>query len=253
MQRTLWMLFFLAVTVIVADAQVPIEQVAGIWLLDQGGGDTAIDSSPNEHDGQINGAKWDDGRFGKALRFSGSEEVTIISTEMLNLSETFTMMAYFMTEALNDWHQLIAKNNEYLLRIDPPGEGGAMSAFVNLDGGWEPRASANVPKEEVWTHFAAVYEEAEGQLRVYVNGVQTGQSGRVGKINPNNESVTFGTWNGGSRFVGLIDEVAIFQAILPDEDILAIATDGLEAYMDGGLSVTPAGRLPAVWADLKTE
>ncbi len=250
MQRIVWVLFFILVWNVGVYGQVDPGSIAGIWLLDEGRGDVVADSSGNGHDGQINGAKWDDGKFGKALLFEGAEDVRIESTEKLNLSEEFTMMAYFSAQALNDWHQLIAKNNEYLLRIDPPGEGGKMSAFVNL-GGWEPRASANVPKKDTWTHFAATYSGKDGELKVYVDGVSAGQSGRVGKRVPNNDPVTFGAWGGGSRFVGLIDEIAIFNTLVPEEDILAIATDGLEVYLGGGLSVQAGGKLTAIWGELK--
>lgn len=168
------------------------EGVVGVWLLDEGRGDTAADSSENKHDGTIIGAKWVDGKFGKALSFEGAGEVRIESTEKLQLGEALTMMAYFNTRALSDWHQIIAKDAEYLLRIDPPAEGTRMSAFVNLTGNWEPRASAFIPSKDTWYHFAAVYSSKSGLLTVYVDGVNSGQSGRAGKPNPGAAPVTFG-------------------------------------------------------------
>lgn len=253
MLRGLSCLFlFLFVAGLTAHSAVKPENIVGIWLLDEGKGSIAGDSSGNNHEGTITGAKWTDGKFGKALLFEGAGEVRIQSTEKLNLGEQLTMMAYFNTNALSDWHQIIAKNNEYLLRIDTPGEGSRMSAFVNLNGGWEPRASAFVPEKNRWYHFAAVYNSKTRTLTVYVDGVQAGQSGRDGKPNPGNDPVTFGHWNGGSRFNGIIDDVAIFNSALDEKDIMEIAKNGLKATLLQGKAVQSVGKLTSLWGQIKT-
>lgn len=251
MQRITWLSIFILSMSTFAHAEVDMEHVVGVWLFDEGAGNETADSSDYGHDGQITNAEWTDGKFGSALEFEGNGKVQVESTPELSLGEQLTMMAYFNAQALSDWHQMIAKDNEYLLRIDPPGEGGAMSAFVNLDGGWEPRASATVPGKDVWIHFAAVYDSDEGQLFVYVDGVLAGQSGRAGNPNPNNEPVTFGTWNDGDHFIGMIDEIAIYDVVLEAEDILSIATDGLEEFLGGELSVRFSGKLTTTWGNLK--
>jgi len=132
--RLTWVLIFLFVPVLFASSAVKPENFVGVWLFDEGKGDIIDDSSGNGHEGKMQAAKWTDGKFGKALLFEGAGEVKINSTEKLNLGDKFTMMAYFYANATVDWHQIIAKNNEYLLRIDPPGEGKNMSAFVFIAG-----------------------------------------------------------------------------------------------------------------------
>ena len=199
MARAVWFVVLICIPVMFVHADVKPENIIGVWLFDEGRGDFAEDASGNGNDGEIIGAKFTDGKFGKALRFEDSGEVKIASNEKLQLGEELTMMAYFFAEALNDWHQLIAKDAEYLLRIDPPAEGGAMSAFVSIGGSWEPRASAGVPDVEVWTHFAAVYNSDDTLLRVYVNGEPKGQSARPGKPGGGNTPVTIGHWGGGSK------------------------------------------------------
>jgi hypothetical protein len=253
MARTVWFVVLIFIPVTFAHADVDPENVIGVWLLDDDRGNTAEDSSGNGNDGQIAGAKLVDGKFGKALRFEDSGDVSIASTEKLQLGEELTMMAYFYAEALNDWHQLIAKDAEYLLRIDPPAEGGNMSAFVSIDGSWEPRASAGVPVTEVWTHFAAVYTSDDTLLRVYVNGELKGQSARPGKPGAGGAPVTIGHWGGSSNFVGIIDEVAIFNTALEEDDIKDIAADGLVAFLSVDQSVEPAGKLANTWGRLKDQ
>lgn len=251
MLRITFSLLFIALLASNAFSAIKPDNIVGVWLLDEGRGDIAADASGNNHEGKVMGAKWVDGKFGKALLFEGAGEVKIQSTEKLNLGEQLTMMAYFQAHALVDWHQIIAKNNEYLLRIDPPGEGTRMSAFVNLNGGWEPRASAFIPDKDTWYHFAATYSAKTKQLTVFVDGKQSGQSQRDGKPTPNNEPVTFGHWGGGSRFRGIIDDVAIFNIALDQRDIADIAANGLKATLGTGKSVRSAGKLVSTWGDIK--
>lgn len=252
MKQMAWLIVFILIPAIAAQADVKPEDIVGVWLLDEGKGDIAEDSSGNEHEGLIAGTKWTDGKFGSGLEFDDSGSVTIQSTELLQITDEFTMMGYFYATILDDWHQIIAKDAEYLLRIDPPGEGGKMSAFIS-QGGWEPRASAGVPEEEVWTHFAAVYSGDEAALKVYVDGVLSGQSGRPAGPNFGNAPLTFGLWGGGSNFVGILDELAIFKAVLKEDEILAIAENGLQEFLDVGKSVQPSGKLASTWGKMKSQ
>ena len=236
----------------VCAAKIDPETAVGVWLLDEGVGKTTKDASGKGHDGKINGAKWKDGKFGKALEFDGAQWVSIDSTPELQVGEELTMMAWFFATDIGDWRQLIAKSNEYLLRIDPPGEGNKMSAFVKPGGGWEPRASANVPDEDTWIHFAATYDSnaKNEHLVVYVNGERAGASTRPGDIAVTVNPVEIGRWGGGSYFVGIIDEAAIFNTVLSEDDLKAIADNGLAKAL-GGLAVAPTNKLATTWAALK--
>ena len=250
MKRATWMMIFVLIPAMAAHAVLAPEDIAGIWLLDEGSGNFAEDSSGNEHEGEITGTDWVDGKFGSGLEFDDAGSVTIQSTEKLQIDNEFTMMGYFYATTLDDWHQIIAKDAEYLLRIDPPAEGGKMSAFIS-QGGWEPRASASVPIEEVWTHFAAVYDGDAGTLTVYVDGVQGGQSGRPANPNFGIADLTFGHWAGGSNFVGILDELAIFKVVMEEDDIMDIATLGLQEFLEIDQSVEPVGKLTGTWGEIK--
>ena len=77
----------------VVSAKIDPETAVGVWLFDEGAGKTTKDASGKEHDGAINGAKWKDGKIGKALEFDGAQWVSIDSTPELQLGEELTMMA----------------------------------------------------------------------------------------------------------------------------------------------------------------
>ncbi|HGJ66509.1 TPA: LamG domain-containing protein [bacterium] len=246
-------LAFILVPILVCNGAIDPKTAVGVWLFDEGVGAVAGDSSGNGHDGKIAVATWANGKFGKALLFAGDASVEVASTAKLNNGGQYTLMAYFNANTLNDWHQIIAKNNQYLLRIDPPGEGGKLSSFVNLNGGWEPRASAIVPDKDKWYHFAATYSSATKKLTVFVDGAKAGESDREGNPTANNDPVTFGHWGGGSRFRGLIDEVAIFNVALSEADIKTIATNGLANALGlaGPSSVRSSEKIATTWGNLK--
>ena len=238
----------------ICSAEIDPETAVGVWLFDEGAGKTTKDASGKEHDGTINGAKWKDGKIGKALEFDGAQWVSIDSTPELQLGEELTMMAWFYATDISTWRQLIAKSNEYLLRIDPPQEGNRMSAFVKPGGSWEPRASAHVPDEKKWIHFAATYDinEKAEQLVVYVNGKKAGVSTRPGKTAVTGNPVEIGKWGGGSYFVGIIDEAAIFNTVLSEDDLSIIVEHGLTKAL-GGLDVEPINKLAMTWGAIKTD
>ena len=51
-----------------------IDGLVGAWHFDEGQGNIAHDSSGNNNHGTIYGAKWVDGKFGKALEFDGVDD-----------------------------------------------------------------------------------------------------------------------------------------------------------------------------------
>ncbi len=238
----------------VSSAKIDPDTAVGVWLFDEGAGDDAIDSSDKGNDGTITGAKWKDGKFGDGLEFNGGQWVTIESTADLQLGDEHTMMAWFFATDISQHRMLISKNAEYLLRIDVPGEGNKMSTFVNI-GGWEPRASAGVPEEDTWTHIAATFDSGanNNQLIIYVNGERAGSSTRAGKGAGNANPVDIGKWGGGSYFVGIIDEVAIFKAVLTEDDLKTIMDHGLDKTLGGIAAVDASEKLTTTWANLKSD
>ncbi len=236
----------------ITSAEIDIEKASGVWLFDEGAGGDVEDSSGKENHGTINGAKWVDGKFGDALEFNGGQSVEIASTPDLQLGDEHTMMAWFYATNIAEHQQLIAKNAEYLLRIDKAGEQNRMSAFVNING-WEPRASSRVPELKTWIHFAATFDSGANadQLVVYVNGERAGSSTRAGKGAGNNDAVTFGRWGGGSFFHGIIDEVAIFKSVLTEDDLQTIMEHGLEKTIKGIAAVKAKDKLAVTWGSLK--
>ncbi|HGE70796.1 TPA: hypothetical protein ENX78_08175, partial [Candidatus Poribacteria bacterium] len=68
-------LFSFGILISSSYAKLDPKTCVGMWLLEEGSGKKAIDSSGNKNDGDIIGnPKWVDGKFGKALQFNGSTD-----------------------------------------------------------------------------------------------------------------------------------------------------------------------------------
>ncbi len=241
---------------IITVAKIDPETAVGVWLFDDGSGNSAEDSSGKGHEGSINGASWTDGKFGEALEFDGNDWVSIDSTPELQIGEAYTLMAWFYATDIGNFRAIISKHLEYLMRINGPGESNVIATFVHLsNGGWEPRATAGVPDLNTWIHYVVTFDSNENtnNLLIYVDGEQAGTSSRTGASAPTQNPVAIGRWNTGSYFVGIIDDVAIFNTALSEEDINTIKDHGLDAALSGVSPVEPTNKLTTTWGNLKSD
>ena len=253
---TTFLVSFVAVVILTVPcfAKIDPETAVGIYLFEDVKAREVMDHSGKGHDGIFTGGagKWEDGKFGSAIDIR-SGWVRINNAEALHPIDQWTVVAWFNIENVSDHHTIVTKWDEYLLRVDTPGEGSRLSAFVKPGGNWEPRASATVPKTDTWIHAALVWDnEQNGSLKIYMDGVQVAQTFRQGKITGNENPLCIGSQTGGWLFPGLIDDVGIFNAALEEDDIKLIMENGLEKALGGGLSVESQIGLAATWGETKT-
>ena len=103
---------------------------------------------------------------------------------------------------------------------------------------------------EAWS-FVALTHDGE-ILALYVDG-ETVADLKVGKptFTQNNDggSIWLTRWKGGPGwdFKGVLDEVAIFNAPLSEDDLNTVMTEGLE----GALAVSSVGKLATTWGNIK--
>ena len=71
----------------ISGAKIDPKTVAGYWKFDDGSGDVIRDSSGNGNDGKISGAKWADGKFGKALECSLGNFAEVPHSKSLDLTK----------------------------------------------------------------------------------------------------------------------------------------------------------------------
>ncbi len=99
-----------------------------------------------------------------------------------------------------------------------------------------------------WHHIVAIYQSGEQQL--YLDGGVIGSNTKKDTIKYFNQEVWIGkSPNFDGSFAGMIDEVAIFNVALTEDDIKYIMTEGLGVI----LAVSEADKLTTTWASIKAK
>jgi hypothetical protein len=86
----------------------------GAYGFDAGSGIVAEDTSGNGNAGEISGASWTTGRFGKAVRFDGDGEVVRVpASRSLDLSRAMTLSAWIKpSEAQLGWRTILHRQTD---------------------------------------------------------------------------------------------------------------------------------------------
>ena len=232
-------------------AEITDDMIVAAWLFD---GD-AKDISGNGFDGEAQGGKYVDGQIGKAIELNGSSEWVAIGKKLGSFEELTFAHWVKSTGRESDWrvffnvngwkpgdiHYQLHPNNKVEFSIHSnPGGNDKFANFAVVGG-----------EMNKWVHIATAYSAKEGKIRFYINGELDAESdwgNNPGVLDPGK----IGAWTnaGGqhSRFwQGLIDEFAIFNTVLSEDDIKSVMNDGIA----GGLAVDPKAKLATTWGSLK--
>ena len=235
-----------------------IENLVAAWNFNQGTGNTVKDISGNGHNGSISGAKWVQGKFGKALKFNGDgDQVLVPHSDKLNLQKGLTVEAWIYPTGWNPDLNAIAQkwedgSNRRQYQLTVYKEKNWWYATCCGDK-WKPRAEGQINvKLAKWIHLAGTYDGKK--LRNYTNGkldIETADmtSGlfasevpvAIGGYGPKTKKVTYGQ---NRHFMGIIDEVRIWGKALSEKEI----RDGMKGPI---ASVKTNRKLPVVWGDIK--
>ena len=101
-----------------------------------------------------------------------------------------------------------------------------------------------------WHHLAMSYDMES--LKIYVDGILEGEKATEVEPNKIQVLVTIGSLPDRNFTKGIIDEAAIFNVALDEEDISNIMNDGLKKTL-GLAAVSPAGKLITTWASIKAQ
>ena len=232
-------------------SEIDPESLMGMWHFDHGKGGTVKDSSPNGNDGKIVDAERVEGKEGMGIEFDGSNHVVIPASETMDdFLDGFTYLLWVkplgnpsgphVRLIERDWHNpniLIGPNDFYGSFLF---NGGIDNSQVR-GGEWEM---------EEWSFVALTHDGKT--LALYVNGEIVADLD-VGEptFTQNNDggSIWLTRWKGGAGwdFSGVLDEIAIFNVALSEDDLGTIMEKGLEKALD----VSPVGRLTTTWGHLK--
>ncbi len=223
------------------------------FSFDELDGDMTIDHSQYGNNGTIFGApELVDGKFGKALKFNGeSDWIEVPHDDILTVTESVTVMAWINAErhmGPNEqrWQGIIAKGNSprsYSFYTESPSE------CLHLSAGGGSTCAAKIPLNE-WVHVVGQVDS--GTHRYWLNGENIFESGGKGALpgTADTSAVFVGTTAEGAnrRFLGLIDEVRIWNRALSDDDVRAEMESG---YVPG-TAVDPRQKLATTWGTIKS-
>ncbi len=217
------------------------------WLFDEDGGDEAIDSSENGHNGALGaGIKWTEGKFGTALEFSGGGFVTVPTHDQLTLTD-FTLMAWVnIPNQLAGWQAVVYKgcppwpNRNYLM--------GIMDGFVH----WATVALGGNP--EVWFNTTGIVADGDWHHIAITSDNKMGKSYIDGELDTEQAAdyvpmeSTCDVTIGSQGYVGSIDEVLIANQVYSEDDIKDAMEQGLEMLTP----VSALGKLTSTWGAIRS-
>lgn len=230
------------------------DNVVGVWLF-EGLGDEVLDSSGTGNNGVFKDGKVDrvKGKFGNALAFTGAGFVEIPDSESLSITEAITITAWVQLHASFGNQGFISKCNygadqrSYLVRID--NDKLSFGFTQTLVGPWSWVAGIDAVEQKTWYHVAATFDGEK--LKIYADGKLLNETAGVSKIPDATTPLMFGIHgiSPGTKFVGLLDDVAIFNAALAEDEIGQIMTKGLATTF----AVEPMGKAAVAWGGLKVK
>jgi len=214
----------------------------GYWRLDETSGTLAHDYAAGNHGsytpkvllGQPGNNLLDThkaARFG-SLATSGSCVTNIAVDFAASGNGVFTVEAWVNGGAQTTDAGLVTKgygSGGEQFNLDCGGGNHAFRFFVRDASGGARLATSSVVPNNQWQHLVGVCDQANGYVRLYVNGVSAAQ----GSITPNSgilssaSAMSIGARQAGlgtaynNQFVGLIEEVAVYNYALNSTQVLA--------------------------------
>ncbi len=221
----------------VRGAEIPIPGLVSHWMLDEGTGTSAVDSSGGGNTGTISGASWTTGRIGSGLSFNGVSDRVTISASNVPAPWTAAMWVYRL-----DSLSLDARVTDNLLA---GGTSLRLEQYNNTNqcgytqGGVADYVLPYTAPVGTWTHLAWV-GQASG-VALFANGVNVASNATPINLSRG----TLGS-AGGNSLLGSLDDVRFYDRPLSGPEILALARlggavrDMSGALLDGEFSGTYA-------------
>ena len=245
-----------------------MEGLVAYWPLNEGSGTVAHDWSENGHDGTLeDGPTWTPPGEVKtgagALSFDGVDDRMVVDSFDLEGGTGITLAAWIMRNEVTDDSRVISKAQgggtpDHYWAMVLSGNGDDDLEFrLRTDSGATSRVTVPDGQEVelgVWTHAAVTWDASDPNVKFYKNGEMIHSASKDGtavgigpdvKIGVGNQSVSAGADNMDRPFDGIMDDVAIWNRGLTQEEIAELISDGLPA------AVEPGGKLTTSWGALK--
>ena len=253
---------------VLSAASIVRADLVGHWPLDDGSGTTVADISGNGNDGTIvDNPVWDltwvAGVSGSALEFQGvgvaggnGDYIDCGSDASLNMTGPISIALWIRPDADDPEGNLTTTapmsktdGSDWSFQVRYGWGQGAPEPYMSFTFNSTPRAWAHVGKNlerYEWCHIACSHDGET--LKCYLNGEETnstpmGQFGGVGT------PVNIGTDGWGCDWIGLIDDVRMYDHALSEPEILS-AMEGEVVYRAWGPMPKDGDLYPETWVNL---
>jgi hypothetical protein len=240
-------------------AKVDPKSAVAVWLFDEGKGDTAEDFTGNGNDGKLmNGSKWVEGKFGKALEFNGTNNyVEVSQPKGLPIGSAARTVSLWFKWSDIRWPcpaiqimgygaNVSGQRLGLTIECSPHGLGIETCLFARTFS-WDGDTN--------WHHLAVAYPEGEtttSGFKIYFDGVLQKAEDRAApqKLNTTGAPLTIGVLPQALvyYFNGAVDDIAVFDEELSGNDIKDFAKWGLL-----NASVSPSGKIAISWGRIKAQ
>ena len=195
------------------------ENLIAAWSFNEGKGNAVLDSSGNGHHGRIDGdARWVNGVFGTALQFAGQGQEVVIENDIaFNFRESMTVTGWFYPNDIVTNRPLITKKGSFYIGFNHKGwlEFVIQPDDITSFNDW----SFNHGLRK-WYHFAVTLHRES--TKFYRNGREVHWWVRENvPIAPSEADLVIG-----AGFVGIVDEVALYNRALTEHEIIEIMENG---------------------------
>jgi len=243
-----------------------VDGLVAYWPLDEGVGTEAADLSGNGSDGTLNGGpEWVEGKFGGALDFDGNDDyVDCGNPPILNFgTNDFTISAWIKVSVNPGGDTRIFSNGgdggggiRYVLYIRDDDDGD-IKILVDDDGSGDygkndPDSDGGLYNSGGWHHIVGMRRDGT-DLRIYIDGVEDIHATNHGDATipadydlsgTSQRNAYIGTLADaddgdlGDFFLGLIDDVAVWNRGLTSEEVSYLWNNGIGNPID----VIPPGQ-----------
>jgi hypothetical protein len=257
--RCFMFLIFIVFWVLLSGTAFSENKLVLYFPFEEGKGVTVNDVSKNGNNGEIKGgAVWSQGgKYGNALEFNAKDSYILVPTSAsLDINTKVTIMAWVKWADAGDvWICIMASGQQ-----NGPWESYGMFIYrstkqiyfpINLKSGFvlantKTTSGNDVTKPGTWQHLCGTYDG--DKAIIYVDGKSVFESSSLAsELVPTKMDLRIGHRLGSVHyFSGLMDEVAIFEGALNENEIQK-AMLGVNKFA----SVESIGKLSTYWGSIK--
>lgn len=186
-----------------------------------------------------------EGKFGKALEFDGTNQVAVSNFSIPPNNWSISSWVKRPTGLDQIWishnNTRTANNNLHLFFR------GAHGGRPEIDYYSNALVANSMVDVGVWAHIVFVVEP-NGNRKVYINGKLDKTDANTANYTGGTATLYIGLFFDCCQYKGLVDEVAIFNVALTEDDIKSIM-NGLKSIT----AVSPKGKLATIWGEIKKD